>query len=172
MSNVELAPPPGTVSRNRSTSLESTVAAEVTAAILMVTADKLVTPNRIQSMSCGLSIVSVSRNEPPGSVTARPRASAASQKSSSSCASRGTVGSLVTYPSKTARPYRPGCEYNARACSRPGGMPCKATIVDSGWVSAGSNAKPLQSWTLGPGSHDCKGFAFEPAAAQPESTIV
>jgi hypothetical protein len=28
------------------------------------------------------------------------------------------------------------------------------------------------SWTLGPGSHDCKGFAFEPAETQPESTIV
>jgi len=28
------------------------------------------------------------------------------------------------------------------------------------------------SWTLGPGSHACKGFAFEPAETQPESTIV
>ncbi|HUC39390.1 MAG TPA: hypothetical protein VMR92_01045, partial [Gemmatimonadales bacterium] len=28
------------------------------------------------------------------------------------------------------------------------------------------------AWTLGPGSHDCKGFAFEPAETQPESTIV
>jgi len=28
------------------------------------------------------------------------------------------------------------------------------------------------SWTLGPGSHACKGFAFEPPEAQPESTIV
>jgi len=28
------------------------------------------------------------------------------------------------------------------------------------------------SWTLGPGSHACKGFAFEPAELQPESTIV
>src|SRR2546425_9660106 len=28
------------------------------------------------------------------------------------------------------------------------------------------------SWTLGPGSHDCKGFKFEPAETQPESTIV
>jgi hypothetical protein len=28
------------------------------------------------------------------------------------------------------------------------------------------------AWTLGPGSHDCKGFAFEPPETQPESTIV
>src|SRR5436309_3497022 len=28
------------------------------------------------------------------------------------------------------------------------------------------------AWTLGPGSHDCKGFVFEPAETQPESTIV
>jgi hypothetical protein len=28
------------------------------------------------------------------------------------------------------------------------------------------------SWTLGPGSHACKGFPFEPAEIQPESTIV
>jgi len=28
------------------------------------------------------------------------------------------------------------------------------------------------AWTLGPGSHNCKGFAFEPAETQPESTIV
>jgi hypothetical protein len=28
------------------------------------------------------------------------------------------------------------------------------------------------SWTLGPGSHACKGFAFEPAETQPESTVV
>src|SRR5436309_8666781 len=28
------------------------------------------------------------------------------------------------------------------------------------------------SWTLGPGSHACKGFAFEPPETQPESTIV
>src|SRR5881628_3878453 len=28
------------------------------------------------------------------------------------------------------------------------------------------------AWTLGPGSHACKGFAFEPAETQPESTIV
>ncbi len=28
------------------------------------------------------------------------------------------------------------------------------------------------SWTLGPGSHACKGFAFEPPELQPESTIV
>jgi len=28
------------------------------------------------------------------------------------------------------------------------------------------------SWTLGPGSHACKGFAFAPAETQPESTIV
>ena len=28
------------------------------------------------------------------------------------------------------------------------------------------------SWTLGPGSHACKGFAFEPAETHPESTIV
>src|SRR5437773_689638 len=153
MSNVELAPPPGTVRRNKSISLESTAVAAVRDALLIVTLDKLVTRNRIQSMSCALSIVSVSRRVLLGIVTARPRASAASQKSSSSCASRGTVGSLVTYPSKTARPYRPGCEYNDRACSRPGSIPRKATIVDSGWVSAGSNAKPLQSCDPGPRVH-------------------
>ena len=28
------------------------------------------------------------------------------------------------------------------------------------------------SWTIGPGSHACKGFAFEPPETQPESTIV
>lgn len=28
------------------------------------------------------------------------------------------------------------------------------------------------SWTIGPGSHFCKGFLFEPAQTQPESTIV
>ena len=28
------------------------------------------------------------------------------------------------------------------------------------------------AWTLGPGSHACKGFAFEPPETQPESTIV
>jgi hypothetical protein len=28
------------------------------------------------------------------------------------------------------------------------------------------------SWTLGPGSHFCRGFAFEPSEVQPESTIV
>ena len=29
-----------------------------------------------------------------------------------------------------------------------------------------------RSWTLGPGSHNCKGEAFEPPEAQPESTVV
>lgn len=28
------------------------------------------------------------------------------------------------------------------------------------------------AWTIGPGSHNCKGFAFEPAETQPESTVV
>src|SRR5258705_298072 len=63
MSSVELAPPPGTVSRNRSTSLESAAAAEVTDAILMVTV--VARPERPRSRPdrVGRRIRSARRNE-------------------------------------------------------------------------------------------------------------